>query len=401
MDAGRERLVNDAFIVGAARTAVGGFGGSLKDVPAVELGALVLSEVLRQSGIDPAVVEETLMGNVLQAGLGQNPARQAAMRAGMPFHTPATTVNMVCGSGLKTVALAAQAIRAGEADIILAGGMENMSRSPYALPGARWGYRMGQAEMTDVMVSDGLWDCFNDYHMGVTAENIAERCHITREEQDSFAFESQMRAKRAIERGAFREEIVPVRIPLKKGGETIFDTDEHPRPDTTLEKLSMLKPSFRGNGTVTPGNASGINDGAAALAVVSGKVLRGMTVDPLARIVSHASVGIDPAYMGLGPVEASRAALRKANLKLDDIDLWEINEAFAAQFLAVQRELKLDPAKVNVDGGAIALGHPIGASGARILTTLLYEMRRRNAKRGMASLCIGGGMGIAMALERC
>jgi acetyl-CoA C-acetyltransferase len=321
------------------------------------------------------------------------------MRAGIPYHVPASTINMVCGSGLKTAEMAAQSIRAGEADIILAGGMENMSRAPFTLPGARWGYRMGKAEMTDVMVSDGLWDCFNDYHMGVTAENLAERYRISRGEQDAFAFESQMRVKRALEKGMFREEIVPVRIPQKKGVEVIFDTDEHPRPDTSPEKLSRLKPSFREDGTVTAGNASGINDGAAAVAVVSGRALHDLKIEPLARIVSAASVGVEPAYMGLGPVEAVRVALRKARLRLEDIDLWEINEAFAAQFLAVQRELKLEPEKVNVNGGAIALGHPIGASGARILVTLLHEMRRRNVTLGCASLCIGGGMGIAMVVE--
>jgi acetyl-CoA C-acetyltransferase len=392
--------LSEAFIVGAVRTAVGSFGGSLKDIPVVDLGALVIREVFGRTGIDPGRIDEVLLGNVLQAGLGQNPARQAAMRAGIPFSVPATTINMVCGSGLKTVALAAQAIRMEEADIFIAGGMENMSRTPFALPGARWGYRMGHAEMTDVMVSDGLWDCFHDYHMGVTAENLAERYRISRGEQDAFAFESQMRVKRAQEKGIFREEIVPVRIPQKKGPEIVFDTDEYPRPDTSPEKLAKLTPSFREDGTVTAGNASGINDGAAAVAVVSGRALHTLEAEPLARIASSASVGVDPAYMGLGPVEAIRAALRKAGFRLEDIDLWEINEAFAAQFLAVQRELKLDPERVNVNGGAIALGHPIGASGARILVTLLHEMHRRNARRGVASLCIGGGMGIALVVER-
>jgi acetyl-CoA C-acetyltransferase len=392
--------MNEAYIVGAARTPVGSFGGSLKEVSAAELGTIVISEALRRAGVPPEAVDEVIMGNVLQAGLGLNPARQAAVRAGIPVGTPSFTVNKVCGSGLKAVALAAQAVRSGDAGIAVAGGMENMSRAPYLLAGARWGYRMGNAELLDSMVTDGLWDMFNNYHMGITAENLAEKYGITRAQQDAHAFESQMRAKRAMERGVFREEIILVMVPHKKGGSILFETDEFPRPDTSPEKLAALRPAFREDGTVTAGNSSGINDGAAAAVIASGKALREIGGEPLARIVSYASVGVDPAYMGIGPVEATRAALRKAGLSLDDIGLFEVNEAFSAQFLAVRMELGLDPERVNVNGGAVALGHPIGASGARILVTLLHEMRRRGAERGLATLCIGGGMGIAMVVER-
>lgn len=391
---------NEAYIVGAARTAVGSFGGNLKDVSAIGLGAIVISEALGRAGLTPEAPEEVIMGNVLQAGLGQNPARQASIGAGIPVGIPAFTVNKVCGSGLKAVALAAQAIRAGDAHTVVAGGMENMSRAPYLLNGARWGYRMGAAEMVDSMVTDGLEDVFNTCHMGITAENVAERYGISRDDQDAHAFESQMRAKKAMECGLFRDEIVPVNVPRKKGGPLVFDTDEFPRPDTSPEKIAALRPAFRENGTVTAGNSSGINDGAAAVVIVSGDTLRAKKLQPLARIVSSASAGVDPAYMGIGPAGAVRAALDKAGLSTGDIDLFELNEAFSAQFLAVQRELGLDPARVNVNGGAIALGHPIGASGARILVTLLYEMARRDVKRGLASLCIGGGMGIALIVER-
>jgi len=391
--------MSEAYIIGAVRTAVGSYGGSLKDVSATELGALVIAETLRRAGLSPEAADEAIMGNVLQAGLGMNPARQAAMRAGIPSGTPAFTVNKVCGSGLKAVALAAQAVRAGDADVVVAGGMESMSRAPYLLTGARWGYRMGTAELIDGMMTDSLWDVFNNYHMGITAENIAVKFGISREAQDAHAFESQMRAKRAVERGFFREEIVPVTVPREKGGPVLFDTDEHPRPDTSPEKLAALRSAFREGGTVTAGNSSGINDGAAAVVVASEGTLASLGTEPLARIVSYASAGVDPAYMGLGPMEAARAALRKAGLSLGDIDLFEVNEAFSAQLLAVQRELGLDAERVNVNGGAIALGHPVGASGARILITLLHELRRRGAKRGLATLCIGGGMGIALVVE--
>jgi acetyl-CoA C-acetyltransferase len=392
--------MKEAYIIGAARTPVGSFGGSLKEVSASELGAIVISEALRRAGVPPEAVDEVIMGNVLQAGLGLNPARQAALRAGIPIGTPSFTVNKVCGSALKAVALAAQSIRAGDADIAVAGGMENMSRAPYLLAGARWGYRMGNAELLDSMVTDGLWDVFTNCHMGITAENLAVRYGITRAQQDAHAFESQMRAKRAIELGLFREEIIPVPVPQKKGGSILFETDEFPRPDTSPEKLAALRPAFREGGTVTAGNSSGINDGAAAAVIASGKALREIGGEPLARIVSTASVGVDPAYMGIGPVEAARSSLRKAGLSFDDIALFEVNEAFSAQFLAVRMELGLDPERVNVNGGAVALGHPIGASGARILVTLLHEMRRRGVNRGLATLCIGGGMGIAMVVER-
>ena len=391
--------MSEAYIIGAVRTAVGSYGGSLKDVSATELGALVIAETLRRAGLSPEAADEAIMGNVLQAGLGMNPARQAAMRAGIPSGTPAFTVNKVCGSGLKAVALAAQAVRAGDADVVVAGGMESMSRAPYLLTGARWGYRMGTAELIDGMMTDSLWDVFNNYHMGITAENIAVKFGISREAQDAHAFESQIRAKRAVERGFFREEIVPVTVPREKGGPVLFDTDEHPRPDTSPEKLAALRSAFREGGTVTAGNSSGINDGAAAVVVASEGTLASLGTEPLARIVSYASAGVDPAYMGLGPMEAARAALRKAGLSLGDIDLFEVNEAFSAQLLAVQRELGLDAERVNVNGGAIALGHPVGASGARILITLLYELRRRGVKRGLATLCIGGGMGIALVVE--
>ncbi len=388
-----------AMIVGAVRTPVGGFGGSLAEVSAVDLGCHVIKEVLRRSTAAPDQVDEVLMGNVLQAGLGQNPARLAMLRAGLPESVPATTINKVCGSGLKSVALAAQAIQGGDADVVIAGGTESMSRSPYLLPKARHGYRMGDGTLVDSMIHDGLWDYELDVHMGETAENIAADHGLTRRDLDEFALASQEKAARAIESGVFDEEIVPV--PATQGKRSFtFERDEHPRA-TSLEKLTGLNPAFRKEGgLVTAGNSSGINDGAAATVVMSAGTARGMGLQPLARIVSYASDGVPPRVMGMGPVPATRKALDKAGLTIDQIDLVEANEAFAAQCLACSRELGIDPAKLNVHGGAIALGHPIGASGTRILVTLLHAMKRRGARRGLATLCIGGGQGIAMIVER-
>ncbi|HAA90177.1 MAG TPA: acetyl-CoA C-acyltransferase [Peptococcaceae bacterium] len=390
-----------AVIVSACRTPIGSFGRSLKDVSAVDLAALVIREALNRANIKSEDVDEVIFGCVLQGGQGQNVARQAAVKAGLPIEVPSMTINKVCGSGLRAVSLAAQIIKAGDGDIIVAGGTESMSTAPFLLEKARFGYRMNNGVLVDMMIKDGLWDAFNDYHMGITAENVAERWNISREEQDKFAFRSQTLAAKAIAEGKFKEEIVPVEIKTKK--ETvIFDTDEHPR-DTTLEKMAKLPPAFKSEGTVTAGNASGINDGAAAVVVMSEKKALALGIQPLARIVSYASAGVDPAIMGIGPVPATKKALQLAGLTLEDIDLIEANEAFAAQSLAVARELGFDKVmdKVNVNGGAIALGHPIGASGARILVTLLYEMKRRGANRGLATLCIGGGQGIAMVVERC
>ncbi len=390
--------MNEVVIVGAVRTPVGTFGGSFADVPATPHGAIAIPEALKRAGVRPEQVDEVLMGNVLSAGLGMNPARQAALAAGIPDSTPATAVNKVCGSGLKTVALAAGAIMLGDAEIVVAGGMEGMSPAPYLLPKARYGYRMGHGEIIDHMIKDGLWCALADCHMGNTAENVALEREISRADQDAFAAESQRRAARAWESGAFAEEVVPVEVPQRK--ETVVvDRDEHPRPDTTEEKLAALRPAFAPDGTVTAGNASGINDGGAAVVVTSGKKAEELGVQPLASIRAYASAGVPPRVMGLGPVPATRSVLAKAGLSLDEIDLIEANEAFAAQSLAVGRELGWDGERVNVNGGAIALGHPIGASGARILVTLLYEMRRRQAKRGLATLCIGGGQGIAMVVE--
>jgi len=390
-----------AVIVSAARTAIGTFGGALKDVPATELGRVVIDAAVERAGLDRADIDEVIMGNVLQAGLGMNPARQAAIAAGIGDITPAFTVNKVCGSGLKAVALAAQAILAGDADMIVAGGMESMSRAPYLLTDARWGYRLGSGEVVDSMVSEGLSCAMAGCHMGVTAENVASRCGITREGQDEFAAKSQKRAENAIAAGRFNDEIVPVLVRQKKGDPLAFRLDEHPRPGTTFDKLARLKPAFQSEkGTVTAGNASGINDGAAALMLLSEERVRLMELSPLAEIVSYASAGVEPRYMGLGPAPAIERALEKASLRLDDIDLFELNEAFAAQSLAVLNQLGIDDSRVNVNGGAIALGHPIGASGARILVTLLHEMRRRNVHRGLAALCIGGGQGIAMIVQR-
>ena len=390
--------MNEAVIVGAARTPVGTFGGAFAEVPATRLGTIAIAEALKRAGVQPDQVDEVLMGIVLSAGLGMNPARQAALAAGIPDSTPATAVNKVCGSGLKTVALAAAAILLGDAEIVVAGGMEGMSSSPYLLPNARYGYRMGHGEVIDHMIKEGLWCALADCHMGNTAENVALEREISRADQDAFAAESQRRAARAWESGAFAEEVVPVEVPQRKGT-VLVDRDEHPRPDTTVEKLAALRPAFTPDGTVTAGNASGINDGGAAVVVMSGKKAEELGVQPLASIRAYASVGVAPRVMGLGPIPATRNVLAKSGLSLDEIDLIEANEAFAAQSVAVGRELGWDWERVNVNGGAIALGHPIGASGTRILVTLLYEMRRRQAKRGLATLCIGGGQGIAMVVE--
>ena len=389
-----------AVIVSGARTAIGTFGGSLSEIPVSELGRVVIESALKRAGIDPNDVEEVIMGNVLQAGVGMNAARQSAIAAGIPDSVPSFTVNKVCGSGLKAVALAAQAIAAGDADVIVAGGMESMSRAPYLLRKARTGYRLGNDEIVDSMLSEGLTCAMSNCHMGVTAENIAASFAITREMQDEFAAESQRRAEMAIAGGRFDEEITPVLITKKKGATVEFKVDEYPRAGTVVSTLGRLRPAFQTDGTVTAGNASGINDGAAAVVVASEERARLMELTPLAKIVSYASAGVDPRIMGMGPVPAIERALEKAGLEIKDIDLFELNEAFAAQSLAVLRKLSVDDSRVNVNGGAIALGHPIGASGARVLVTLLYEMRRRNVRRGLASLCIGGGQGIAMIVER-
>ena len=388
-------------IVSAARTAIGSFGGALKDVPASELGGVVIKATLARAGVDAADIDEVILGNVLQAGGGMNPARQAAIAAGIPDGVPSFTVNKVCGSGLKAVTLAAQAIAAGDADLVLAGGVESMSRAPYLLKDARWGYRMGSGELTDSMLSEGLSCALAGCHMGVTAENIASKYGVSRSDQDAFSAESQGRAAAAIEAGRFDAEIVPVSIAQRKGDPVQFRTDEYPRAGTTADSLSKLRPAFiKEHGTVTAGNASGINDGAAALLIASAERVRLMELQPLAKIVGYASAGVDPKLMGMGPVPAIERALEKAELGIADIDLFELNEAFAAQSLAVTKQLGIDTSRVNVNGGAIALGHPIGASGARVLVTLLYEMHRRDVRRGLAALCIGGGQGIAIIVER-
>ena len=392
--------MREVVIASAVRTAIGTFNGSLAPLSAVEIGSAVITEALKRAKVEPGAVDEVIMGNVLQAGLGQNPARQAAIHAGLPVETTAFTVNKVCGSGLKAVALAAQAILAGDADVIVAGGMESMSNAPYATDKARWGCRMGNVQLTDIMVHDGLWDIFNDYHMGITAENVAEKYGITREMQDELAYASQQKALKAIETGAFKKEILPITVKLKKK-EYVFDTDEGPRADSTPEKLAKLRPAFKKDGgTVTAGNASGINDGGAALVVMSAEKAKKLGVKPLARIISYAAGGVDPAIMGVGPIPATRKALKKAKLAVKDLDLIEANEAFAAQFLAVGKELNFDMDKVNIHGGAVALGHPIGASGARILVTLLHSLEAEKKKLGLATLCIGGGMGFAMVVEK-
>lgn len=391
--------MREVVIVSAVRTAIGKFGGSLTPLSAPQMGAIVIKEALQRAGVKPEMVDEVIMGNVLQAGLGQNPARQAAIFAGMPVEVPAFTVNKVCGSGLKCVELGAQSILAGDNDIVVVGGMESMSNAPFTIPGkSRWGLKMGDQKMIDVMIRDGLWDAFNDYHMGITSENVAEKFGVTREDQDEVAARSQARAIEAIKSGAFKEEIVPVTIKTKKG-EKVFDTDEFPREGTTMEVLAKLRPAFKKGGTVTAGNASGLNDGAAALVLMTADKAKELGLKPMAKIVSYASAGVDPAIMGIGPIPASRKALAKAGLEVKDMDLVEANEAFAAQTVEVGRELQLDWDKTNVNGGAIALGHPIGASGARILVTLLYALKHRNKKLGLATLCIGGGMGTATVVE--
>ncbi len=391
--------MREVVIASIVRTPVGTFGGTIKDVNVVDLGIIVVREAMKRAGIEPGMVENVLMGNVLQSGQGQNTARQVLIYSGIPQEIPAMTVNKVCASGLRAVSLAAQIIKAGDADIIVAGGMENMSAAPFALMNARWGYRMGDAKIVDLMIKDGLWEHFNKYHMGITAENVAERWKLTRQELDEFSMASQQKAERAIKEGRFKDEIVPVEVKGKKGDTVLFDTDEHPRFGTTMEILSRIKPAFKNDGLVTAGNASGINDGAAAAVVMSKDKAKALGITPLAKIVSYASAGVEPAIMGTGPIPASRKALEKAGWKPGDLDLIEANEAFASQAIVVNRELGWDTAKVNVNGGAIALGHPIGASGARILTTLIYEMKKRKAKKGIATLCIGGGQGAAITVE--
>lgn len=391
--------MREVVIASAVRTAIGKFGGSLLPLSAPELGAIVIKEALKRANVPGEKVDEVIFGNVLQAGLGQNPARQASIKAGLPIEVPAFTVNKVCGSGLKCVELAAQSILAGDNDIVVAGGMESMSNAPFVTSGkARWGLRMGDSKLVDVMIKDGLWDAFNNYHMGITSENVAEKFGVTREDQDEVSARSQQRAIAAIKSGAFKDEIVPVTIKTKKG-ETVFDTDEFPREGTTTEILAKLRPAFKQGGTVTAGNASGLNDGAAALVIMSAEKAQELGIKPMAKILSYASAGVDPAIMGIGPIPASRKALSKAGLEVKDLDLIEANEAFAAQFVEVGRELIFDPDKVNVNGGAIALGHPIGASGARILVTLLYALKNRDKKLGLATLCIGGGMGTSAVVE--
>ncbi|MBU5314942.1 acetyl-CoA C-acetyltransferase [Clostridium bornimense] len=392
--------MRDVVICSAVRTAIGSFGGTLKSVPAVDLGAAVIKEALSRANISGEVIDEVIMGNVITAGLGQNPARQAAVKAGLPIEVPAMTINKVCGSGLRAVSLAYQMIQSGEADAVVAGGMENMSAAPYVVPNARWGARMGDVTMKDAMINDALWDAFNQYHMGVTAENIAEQWGLTREMQDEFALNSQLKAEKAIKEGKFEEEIVPISVPQRKGDPIVFKQDEFPRFGTTIEKLAKLKPSFKKDGTVTAGNASGINDGAAALVVMSAEKAEALGIKPLVKITAWGSKGVDPKIMGYGPFAATKVALERAGLTISDMDLIEANEAFAAQSLAVAKDLDFNMDIVNVNGGAIALGHPVGASGARILVTLLHEMKKRDSKRGLATLCIGGGMGTAVIVER-
>ncbi len=392
--------MSDIVITGALRTAIGKFGGSLAKVPSPELGATVIRALLAQSGLAADQVSEVILGQVLTAGSGQNPARQALIKSGIPKEVPAMTINVVCGSGLKAVMLAAQAIRCGDADIVIAGGQENMSASPHVLLGSRDGFRMGDAKLTDTMIVDGLWDVYNQYHMGVTAENVAKKHDISRAQQDDFAVASQNKAEAAQKAGKFNDEIVPVLIPQRKGDPVAFATDEFVKAGTTLDSVAGLKPAFAKDGSVTAANASGINDGGAAVLVMTAARAQQLGLTPLATIRAYATTGVDPALMGMGPVSASRRALEKAGWKPADLDLMEINEAFAAQACAVNKEMGWDTSRINVNGGAIALGHPIGASGCRVLVTLLHEMRRRNAKKGLASLCIGGGMGVALAVER-
>jgi len=392
--------MREVVIVSAARTPIGSFGGALKDLSAVDLGSIAAKEAIKRAGIDPAIIDEVILGNVLQGGLGQNVARQIAMASGIPKEVPALTINKVCGSGLRTVGLAAQIIKAGDADCILAGGAESMSQSGYIMPAARWGARMGDTKMIDIMVHDGLTDAFNNYHMGITAENIVEQWGLTREELDKFAAVSQNKAEAAIKAGKFKDEIVPVEIPQRKGDPIIFDTDEFPKFGTTAEGLAKLKPAFKKDGVVTAANASGINDSGAALIVMSKEKADALGLKYLCKVKSYASAGVDPAIMGIGPVPASKGALERAGLTINDMDLIEANEAFAAQSVAVGKDLGIDPAKLNVNGGATALGHPIGASGARILITLIHEMVKRDSKYGLATLCIGGGQGTSLIVER-
>ena len=393
-------MVEKVVIVSAARTAIGNFGGSLSNVPAPTLGATVIKAVLERANIKPEQVDELIFGQVLTAGSGQNPARQSAIEAGLPHAAPCMTINKVCGSGLKTVHLAAQAIKAGDAEIVIAGGQENMSLSPHLLPKSRNGTKMGDWKMQDSMIVDGLWDAFNNYHMGTTAENIAKKYEISREEQDEFAASSQNKAEAAINAGKFEEEIVPVEIPQRKGDPVIFDKDEFPKSGVTAEGIAKLRPAFDKEGTVTAANASGLNDGAAAVLVMSESKAKELGLEPLATIAAYSSAGVDPSIMGTGPIPSSKLCLDKAGWNVDDLDLIEANEAFAAQAISVNREMGWDTNKVNVNGGAIAIGHPIGASGCRVLVTLLHEMKRSEAKKGIATLCIGGGLGVALAVER-
>ena len=390
----------DIVIVAAARTPIGKFGGALSKTPASELGAIVIQELLRRSGLQPDQVSEVILGQVLTAGVGQNPARQAVIKAGLPVSVPAMTINKVCGSGLKAVMLAAQALRDGDSDVVIAGGQENMSLAPHVLPGSRDGQRMGDWKLVDTMIVDGLWDVYNQYHMGITAENVAKEYHVSRAQQDELALASQQKAAAAQDAGRFTAEIVPVTIPQKKGDPVVFAADEFINRKTSAEALAGLKPAFDKAGSVTAGNASGLNDGAAGLLLMTDAKAKALGLTPLARIASYASAGVDPKTMGMGPVPASRKALERAGWSPKDLDLLEINEAFAAQACAVHQQMGWDVSKVNVNGGAIALGHPIGASGARILVTLLHEMIKRDAKKGIASLCIGGGMGVALCVER-
>ena len=395
----RSRM-NEVVIVAATRTAIGSFQGALSAIPATELGAAVIRRLLEETGLDGSQIDEVILGQVLTAGSGQNPARQTAIKAGLPHTTPALTLNKVCGSGLKAVQLAVQAIRCGDAELIIAGGQENMSLAPYVLPKARTGLRLGHAQLQDSVIQDGLWDAFNDYHMGITAENLAKKYELSREDQDAFAAASQQKASAAIEAGYFKREITPILIPQRKGEPLVFDTDEQPRPGSTLKALGNLKPAFQKDGSVTAGNSSTLNDGAAVLLLASSAKAQALGLPVLARIKAYASAGVDPSIMGIGPVPATRLALTKAGWSLDDLDLIEANEAFAAQSLAVGKELGWDTSKVNVNGGAIALGHPIGASGARILVSLLHELIRRDGKKGLATLCIGGGQGVSLVIER-
>jgi len=392
--------MNEVVIVAATRTAIGSFQGALAGVPAVDLGAAVIKRLLEQTGLDPAQVDEVIMGQVLTAGAGQNPARQAAIKAGLPFSVPALTLNKVCGSGLKALHLGAQAIRCGDAEVVIAGGQENMSLAPYVMPSARTGQRMGHGQLIDSMISDGLWDAFNDYHMGITAENLVQEYGLSREQQDAFAAESQRKAVAAIAAGRFEAEITPILLPQKKGEPKVFAQDEQPRSDTTVESLAKLSPAFKKDGSVTAGNASSLNDGAAAVLLMNAEKAQALGLPVLARITAYASAGVDPAVMGIAPVSATERCLGKAGWHLADLDLIEANEAFAAQALAVGKALAWDASRVNVNGGAIALGHPIGASGCRVLVTLLHEMIKRDAKKGLATLCIGGGQGVALAIER-